>query len=909
MASCGMVTSSTSSYGLHQASLIHIPSGSSLVAPGDASPTTVSNGTMGSTSSLLADSGYRGGSSHFSDTTTNSNSSVFEESAVLNDDDAESMMSVGPPKLAPVSGKLEKTKEKKLIRPIAVRFASPNTSPTETYKHSSSQSPSLSDTMATYAHPPDILMTNNNHGFSAGNHFGKPPTKTMSLQDISPVQQPYRLNGHSTGNSHHHHSLSGSGSGGHHGDARAALHQKLNQAQSLNFLNRGWANFQATGTVPGKISSGRHRSQSHSVYPEHRPLQANHCLEMRQGSQPNLSSSQRSNGSAEEQVYTPSSVSSVTEESNLVEENRILRNKVQDMKHQLVAMRDTMEVNEQTIFQVQEDKRREFEGRITRLQAQLHHEKEADQSQHRAQQQEIYKLEQDRKQLKAKVDDLQKELSKARDQLNDAGEQKAVIAESQKEITNQRYEIKRLEGEVKRGKDGLQYEKENVKRLQIELDKVRLQATKRGHHEQQQLLSKKETELAQVKAEAKKAIDQRDSLMLRVKSQGDEIDRLGALIKKKEQELAQERCEVAYLKEVSEKLTKTITSKEEKVEKKTADVEGNSPVNKTQEVIEHELKRTVEKLQQLQTEKDMESARLHKRIAEKDAEVKRLQTRVRDRGKLVERNGIETRVGPAQRRVEQDRQELQAKLAKREHELKQARHQVMLLQSQEKNSAAALSNSILQKKEAELKACQEKLHQRNAEISYIRDKLGERDAELTALKVKLDRVHRQNPENGRRAGSLDRELSGARAAKQHLESQVTSLHEENGRLKEKLSRVALGMKNLSASHMNLSKMSSMVPSMPDKPKFDRTDPRQVSQLQQEVADLRQEVATLREEREKQAAEFRHEQSIWQEEKHRVIAYQKQLQLNYVQMCQKNKKLEQEVQQLTKELDSEEVIQC
>ena len=105
MAACGLVTSSTSAYGLHQASLIRIPSSSALTTT-DQSPTTViSNGTMGSTSSLLADSGYRGGSSHYSDT-TNSNSSVFEEPSTLNDD----MESVGPPKLTPISGKLERVK-------------------------------------------------------------------------------------------------------------------------------------------------------------------------------------------------------------------------------------------------------------------------------------------------------------------------------------------------------------------------------------------------------------------------------------------------------------------------------------------------------------------------------------------------------------------------------------------------------------------------------------------------------------------------------------------------------------------------------------------------------------------------------------------------------------------------------
>ncbi|XP_063964007.1 leucine zipper putative tumor suppressor 2-like isoform X1 [Lytechinus pictus] len=903
MAACDMVTSSSSSsYGLHQASLIHIPPSSA-----DQSPTTVlSNGTMGSTSSLLADSGYRG----YSDTTTNSNSSVFEEPPAPNDDTE----SIGPPKLTPISGKLEKTKEKKLIKPIAVRFASPNTSPTDTYKQISPQSPSLSDTMATYSHPPDILMTNNNHGFSAGKHFGKPPTKAMSLQDITPMQQTYRTNGHQSNhssNGHHQSTLP------HKGDAsqRSALHQKLHQAQSLNFINRGggWANIHQSGTVHGKIGNGgRHRSHSQSMYPGdgQRPLVASHGQDTKQHSHPNLTSP-RNYG--EDHVYAPVSVSSVPEESDLAEENRILRNKVQnkhdqDMKHQLVTMRDTMEVNEQTIFQVQDEKRRDYEGRINRLQTQLQQEKDSSLSQQRSQQQEIYRLEQDRKQLKLRLEDLQKELSRHKDNGKKVEEQQSVLAESQQEITNKRYEIKRLEESVKRSKDELQYEKENVKRLQIELDKARLQVTKRTNGGQQHLLSKKESELSQVKADAKKTMDQRDSLMLRVKNQGDEIDRLGALVKTREQELAQERCEVAYLKEVNERMTSALKEKEEKVEKTKGSVEGSSHNSKKIDVVELELGRTVEKLQQLQTEKDMESARLQKRIAEKDADIKRLQGRLRERGKGNERNGVDNKTNPTQRRLEQDRLELQAKLVKREQELRQARQQVLTLQTQERNSGPALSNSILQKKEAELKTCQEKLHQRHAEITYIREKLGERDAEMTALKVKLDRVHRQLPENGRRSGSLDRELSGTRAAKQQLESHVKSLREENARLKEKLSRVAVGVRTLSESHLNLAKLS-MVPSVPDKPKFERTDPKAVGQLQKEVASLKQEISRLNEDKDKQTSEFRQEHGIWQEEKHRVIAYQKQLQLNYVQMCQKNKKLEQEVQQLTKELDNEEVIQC
>jgi len=53
-------------------------------------------------------------------------------------------------------------------------------------------------------------------------------------------------------------------------------------------------------------------------------------------------------------------------------------------------------------------------------------------------------------------------------------------------------------------------------------------------------------------------------------------------------------------------------------------------------------------------------------------------------------------------------------------------------------------------------------------------------------------------------------------------------------------------------------------------------------------------------------EYEKEKEQWLEEKNKVIMYQKQLQLNYVQMFRKNKVLEAEVEQLTLELESRDM---
>lgn len=54
--------------------------------------------------------------------------------------------------------------------------------------------------------------------------------------------------------------------------------------------------------------------------------------------------------------------------------------------------------------------------------------------------------------------------------------------------------------------------------------------------------------------------------------------------------------------------------------------------------------------------------------------------------------------------------------------------------------------------------------------------------------------------------------------------------------------------------------------------------------------------------------IRKDQEQWLDEKKKVIAYQKQLQLNYIQMVQRNKLLQQETHQLALELERQHIRQ-
>lgn len=74
-------------------------------------------------------------------------------------------------------------------------------------------------------------------------------------------------------------------------------------------------------------------------------------------------------------------------------------------------------------------------------------------------------------------------------------------------------------------------------------------------------------------------------------------------------------------------------------------------------------------------------------------------------------------------------------------------------------------------------------------------------------------------------------------------------------------------------------------------------------LQKEVERLKQQLREEKEAQEKLASSFERERQTWNKEKGRVIKYQKQLQVNYLQMHRKNQDLERILKELTAELES------
>ena len=77
----------------------------------------------------------------------------------------------------------------------------------------------------------------------------------------------------------------------------------------------------------------------------------------------------------------------------------------------------------------------------------------------------------------------------------------------------------------------------------------------------------------------------------------------------------------------------------------------------------------------------------------------------------------------------------------------------------------------------------------------------------------------------------------------------------------------------------------------------------ISELQSKSERIRNEVNSSKEDFRQQQQSFEEEKAMWLDEKEKVIRYQKQLQLNYVQMYRRHRTLEQEIENLTLELES------
>lgn len=182
----------------------------------------------------------------------------------------------------------------------------------------------------------------------------------------------------------------------------------------------------------------------------------------------------------------------------------------------------------------------------------------------------------------------------------------------------------------------------------------------------------------------------------------------------------------------------------------------------------------------------------------------------------------------------------------------------------------------------------ENLERREREVLALRREAEERENEIERLRSETKQLN-MRLQNTTEAANLRQERDAAEA--ERLKAEVRELREE-------LSEVAMSeYEGVEAGRSLRSYQKSECAS-------DCAEDIEIQRLNGEIPDLHRcsDADRLQKEMEKNRKEFERERVTWAQEKEKVLRYQRQLQLNYVQMFRRSRALETEVESLTLELE-------
>ncbi|XP_055770258.1 leucine zipper putative tumor suppressor 2 homolog isoform X2 [Salvelinus fontinalis] len=240
--------------------------------------------------------------------------------------------------------------------------------------------------------------------------------------------------------------------------------------------------------------------------------------------------------------------------------------------------------------------------------------------------------------------------------------------------------------------------------------------------------------------------------------------------------------------------------------------------------------------------------------------------------------------------LKQQLKESQSELSQKGGELVVLKSQLREVRSDLQNSQATTqeAGSALRTRSLELEVCENELQRRKSEAELLREKVGRLDEELARLRDTL-----ANQEGGYLPGGQALATKG----------QCMSLPLPQGR-----GGVGGGREGLSSSvgYRDAEEGRLGWGGESDETKAQRQSAEAVLGLRQQVERLRAELMYERRSSEEQLGGFEEERRVWQQEKEKVIRYQKQLQQNYIQMYRRNRDLERVMRELSLELENRDV---
>uniref|UniRef100_A0A3P8RX34 Leucine zipper putative tumor suppressor 2 homolog n=1 Tax=Amphiprion percula TaxID=161767 RepID=A0A3P8RX34_AMPPE len=203
----------------------------------------------------------------------------------------------------------------------------------------------------------------------------------------------------------------------------------------------------------------------------------------------------------------------------------------------------------------------------------------------------------------------------------------------------------------------------------------------------------------------------------------------------------------------------------------------------------------------------------------------------------------------------------------------------------------------------QLKEVQGELAQRVGEIVSLRGQLRETRGELTNTQVQLQEAHGSTRTRTLELEVCENELQRRKSEAELLREKVGRLEGELAHLRDALASQGPGNRQCQVFQ---EAEDHLLAYESDEAKAQRQSSSEgLQNVKVQMDRMRSELAFERQRAEQQTGSFEEERKIWQEEKDKVIRYQKQLQQNYVQMYRRNRELEQLLQELSLELESRE----
>nr|XP_029485168.1 leucine zipper putative tumor suppressor 2 homolog [Oncorhynchus nerka]XP_029485169.1 leucine zipper putative tumor suppressor 2 homolog [Oncorhynchus nerka]XP_029485170.1 leucine zipper putative tumor suppressor 2 homolog [Oncorhynchus nerka] len=220
--------------------------------------------------------------------------------------------------------------------------------------------------------------------------------------------------------------------------------------------------------------------------------------------------------------------------------------------------------------------------------------------------------------------------------------------------------------------------------------------------------------------------------------------------------------------------------------------------------------------------------------------------------------------------LKQQLKDVQGELAQRVGEIVSLRGQL-----RDSRGELATSQALLQEatsagrlRTLELEVCQNELQRRKSEAQLLRQKVGRLEEETARLRPDAA-ANQTSPQAPTHNGSGGRQCQ---AFPEGEEPHLLTYESDEAKAKRAYESEAL------------------------------------QSLRVQMESLRVELATERQRGEEQACSFEEEHRVWQEEKDKVIQYQKQLQQNYVGMYRKNRELEGMLRELSLELETRDELE-